>query len=189
MDATGSGDLTRERLDALGEQIAEHATHIDAVVHRLLTDLRTFDSSDGWARQGARSTAHWLAWRLRWDLGTGREHVRVARALGNLPRIDATCVRGELSYSQLRAMTRVATPANEEFLIEIAKHSTATQLVLLCRKYAAVQRGETPTPDDDAERRLRAAANTVRARPARADQARPSDLPTTGRRTARSELA
>jgi len=157
MDATRTTDqstvLTRDQLEALGEQIAEHATHIDAALHRLLADLRTFDAAGGWAKQGARTVADWLSWRLRWDGNTAREHVRVARALGNLPRIDDACRRGELSYSQLRAMTRVATPENEEFLLEVAKHSTATQLVVLCRKYAAVQRGEAPTPADDAERR------------------------------------
>ena len=146
MGATRTVDLTHDQADALGEQIAEHATHIDAAVHRLFTDLRTFEASGAWSRQGARSCAHWLAWRLRWDEGTGREHVRVARALGNLPKIDDACSRGKLSYSQLRAMTRVATPENEDFPLEIAEHSTATQLVLICRKYAAVQRGEVPTP-------------------------------------------
>ncbi|MBL9013619.1 MAG: DUF222 domain-containing protein [Myxococcales bacterium] len=153
MDAPRTPDLTHDQADALGEQIAEHATHIDAAVHRLLTDLRTFDASGAWSRQGARSCAEWLAWRLRWDGNTGREHVRVARALGKLPKIDGACSRGKLSYSQLRAMTRVATPENEDFLLEIAEHSTATQLVLICRKYAAVQRGEVPTPDEDADRR------------------------------------
>jgi hypothetical protein len=103
--------------------------------------------------QGARSCAHWLSWRLEWDLGTARDHVRVANALGTLPHIDGSLRRGEVSYSKVRAMVRVATPENEALLLEDAKHCTATQLEVIVRKYAALKRGYAPTPEDDEERR------------------------------------
>lgn len=77
----------------------------------------------------------------------------MARALGELPRIDGVFARGELSYSKVRAMTRVATPENEELLLVDAQYSTGTQLELICRKYAAVRRGAAPTPEEDQERR------------------------------------
>lgn len=153
MDAPRSADLTRDQLDALGEQIAEHATHIDAAIHRLLVDIRAFEAAGGWFKQGARSMAEWLSWRIGWDGNTARDHVRVATALAKLPKIDETLRRGELSYSKVRAMARVATPENEETLIEDAKHCTAMQLEILVRKYAAVKRGLAPTPEQDAERR------------------------------------
>lgn len=152
MDAART-DLTRQEVDELGERIAEHASHLDAATHRLLADIREFDRTDGWARQGARSCADWVAWRLNWDGNTAREHVRVARALGQLPRIDAVFARGELSYSKVRAMTRVATPENEELLLVDAQYSTGTQLETICRKYAMVRRGVAPTPEDDQDRR------------------------------------
>ena len=152
MDAAPT-DLTKEQLEALGEQIAEHASHLDAATHRLLTDIRDFDRGCGWARQGMRSCADWVAWRLNWDGNTAREHVRVARALGRLPRIDGVFARGALSYSKVRAMSRVATPENEELLLVDAQYSTGTQLERICRKYATVRRGVAPTPDDDQERR------------------------------------
>jgi hypothetical protein len=67
-------------LELLGERIAEMSAHLDAAMHRLLTDLREFDQRGGWHRQGAVSCAHWLAWRVGWDLGTAREHVRCPQA-------------------------------------------------------------------------------------------------------------
>ena len=151
MDAPRA-DLNRDELENLGEQIAENASHVNAAMHRLLTDIRTFDHGGGWGYQGARSCAEWLSWRLEWDLSTARDHVRVARALATLPRIDDALRRSEISYSKVRAMVRIATPENEELLLVDAKHCTATQLEVIVRKYAAVRRGLS-TPEDDQDRR------------------------------------
>src|SRR5215510_11458739 len=141
-------------LEQLGERIAEQAAHIDAAMHRLLTDLRAFDEQGGWALQGARSCAHWLAWRVGWDLVTARERVRVARKLAEFPTIDDALRHGEVSYSKVRAMLRVATPANEVLLLDHARLMTASQLEMLCRKYAIVQRhGQDPHPLGDEQRR------------------------------------
>ena len=64
---------------------------------------------DGWHRAGALSCAHWLSWRGGMDLGAAREKVRVAKKLAELPAIDEALRKGEISYSKVRAMTRVAT--------------------------------------------------------------------------------
>jgi len=142
----------RDDLELLGERIAEHATHIDAAMHRLLTDVRAFDQGGGWHAQGARSCAHWLTWRVGWSPGTAREHVRVATRLGSLPVLDDALRTGQVSYSKVRAMTRVATPANEALLLEDARHTDAAQLERICRAYALVQR-QDGSPAEDAERR------------------------------------
>jgi hypothetical protein len=141
-------------LESLGERIAEMSAHLDAAMHRLLTDLREFDQRGGWHRQGASSCAHWLAWRVGWDLVTAREHVRVARKLAELPAIDDALRRGQVSYAKVRAMVRVATPANESLLLEYAKLMTASQLERQCRRYALVLRqGENAHPKIDEQRR------------------------------------
>jgi hypothetical protein len=93
----------------LGDRIAENAAHIDAAMHRLLVDICTFDEERGWYHQGAQSCAHWLSWRVGWDLATARERVRVARRLAELPQIDEALQKAEISYSKVRAITRVAT--------------------------------------------------------------------------------
>ena len=69
-----------------------------------------------------------------------REKVRVARALESLPEIRAGFASGELSYSKVRAMTRVATAANEAVLLSIARHGTASHVEKLVRKYRWTQR-------------------------------------------------
>jgi hypothetical protein len=141
-------------LDQLGERIAEQAAHFDAAMHRLLTDLREFDERGGWHVQGAMSCAHWLSWRVGWDLGTARDRVRVARKLAEFPLIDDALRRGEVSYSKVRALVRVATPANEALLLDHARLMTASQLEKLSRKYALVQRhGHDPHPVVDEQRR------------------------------------
>jgi hypothetical protein len=138
----------------LGERIAETSAHLDAALHRLLTDLREFDARGGWYKAGALTCGHWLSWRVGWELGTAREHVRVAKALGELPLIDGALRRGEVSYSKVRAMTRVATALNERLILEDAKLVTGEQLERLCRKYAMVQRhADADRPSDDVHRR------------------------------------
>ena len=141
-------------LDQLGERIAEQAAHLDAAMHRLLTDLREFDARGGWRAQGTMSCAHWLAWRVGWDLVTARDHMRVAGKLAGFPTIDDALRRGEVSYSKVRALLRVATPANEILLLDHARLMTASQLEKLCRKYALVQRhGQDLHPQVDEQRR------------------------------------
>ena len=144
----------REDLELVGERIAEHAAHLDAAMHGLLTDIRTFDQGGGWADQGFRSCAHWLSWRIGLGLGCAREHVRVARRLGELPLIDESLRTGTVSYSKVRAMTRVATPANEATLLVDAQVAPAAQLETICRKYAFVQRHDADgSAAEEAERR------------------------------------
>jgi hypothetical protein len=94
----------------LGDEIADLSAHLDAATAHLLELIREFDARGGWAN-GFRSCAHWLAWRVGMDRGAARERVRVTRALGALPRLADALARGELSYTKVRALTRVATPS------------------------------------------------------------------------------
>src|ERR1051325_9414527 len=96
-------------LERRGDEIAELAAHLDAATARLLDLIREFDDRGGWSN-GFRSCAHWLAWRGARELGAALEHVRVARAVGSLPRLKEALARGELSYSKVRA-TRTCSRA------------------------------------------------------------------------------
>jgi len=89
--------------------------------------LRDFDAQDGWSN-GFLSCAHWLHWRTGIDLGAAREKVRVAKALADLPLVSASLQRGEVSYAKVRALTRVATPANEAQLLDVAWAGTAAHV-------------------------------------------------------------
>src|SRR5262249_61059666 len=87
-----------------------------------------------------RSCAHWLAWRVGLELGAAREHVRVARALGGLPRLRDALACGELSYSKVRALTRVATPDTEERLLAVGRAGTAEHVEVIVRGWRRMDR-------------------------------------------------
>jgi hypothetical protein len=97
----------------------------EGLVLRLLGEL---DAREAWAQIGVLSCAHWAAWKLGLTLTTAREKVRVARCLRDLPLLTDRMAQGRVSYAQVRAITRVATPANEADWIELARHTTASQL-------------------------------------------------------------
>ena len=72
------------------------------------------------------------------NLGAARERVRVARALGTLRRLAEALARGELSYSKVRALTRVATQETEERLLAIGKAGTAGHVEQIVRGWRRV---------------------------------------------------
>jgi len=119
-------------LDRLGDEIAELSAHLDAATTRLLDLIREFDARDGW-NTGFCSCAAWLSWRVGLDPGAARERVRVARALGSLPRLAHALACGELSYAKVRALTRVATPETEERLLKVGKAGTAEHVESIVR--------------------------------------------------------
>ena len=129
-------------LSVLEHQITELAAHINAATYRLLTLIREFDERGGWNGAGLKSCAHWLNWKCGINLGAAREKVRVAHALQDLPQISAALHDGRVSYSKVRAMTRVATPQNEDYLMMIADHGTASHVERLVRTYRQVKRSE-----------------------------------------------
>ena len=128
-------------LERLGDEIAELSAHINAATYRLLTLIREFDQRGGWG-DGFSSCAHWLNWRTGLNKGAAREKVRVARALGELPVIGEAMRKGELSYSKVRALTRVATAENEQELLNFARAGTASHVETLVRAWRRVDRQE-----------------------------------------------
>ena len=141
-DAPPGRSGARVGVERLGENIAELAARIQAATYELLVLIREFDERAGWGDgfNGFRSCAHWLNWRTGLDLGAAREKVRVARALAELPRLSAAMQRGDLSYSKVRALTRVATPANETELLDFAQCATAAHVERLVRAWRRVDR-------------------------------------------------
>ena len=126
-------------LERLGDEIAELSAHLDAASARLLDLIREFDARGGWGN-GFSSCAAWLTWRIGLDRGAARERVRVARALGTLPLLAQALARGELSYSKVRALTRVATPETEERLLAVGRAGTAEHVERIVRGWRRVDR-------------------------------------------------
>src|SRR3989449_7337767 len=126
-------------LERLGDEIAKLSAHLDAATARLLDLIREFDARGGWGN-GFASCAAWLTWRIGLDPGAARERVRVARALGSLPRLAQALAHGELSYSKVRALTRVATPETEERLLKVGRAGTAEHVERIVRGWRRVYR-------------------------------------------------
>src|SRR5436309_3504391 len=126
-------------LDRIGDEIAELSAHLDAATARLLDLIRDFDARGGW-NNGFLSCAHWLCYRVGLEMGAARERVRVARALGTLPRLAQALARGELSYSKVRALTRIATPEIEERLLKVGLAGTAEHVERIVRGWRRVDR-------------------------------------------------
>src|SRR5438445_12663995 len=127
------------KLDRLGDEIAELSAHLDAATARLLDLIREFEAGGG-GNTGFRSCAAWLSWRVGLDLGAARERVRVARALGALPKLAQALARGELSYAKVRALTRAATPLTEERLLAVGRAGTADHVERIVRGWRRVDR-------------------------------------------------
>jgi hypothetical protein len=140
---------TRVPLERLEAQICELAGHLAAATCRFLVLLADFDARRGWASWEMNSCAQWLSWKCQLSSGTAREHVRVARALRDLPVIRARFAAATLSYAKVRALTRIATAATEAGLAELAGPMTANQLERFARAHRQV------TAADDAEARVR----------------------------------
>ena len=139
--------------EALCDEITTLAGHLNAANYRFLKLLDEFDQHEGWAGDGIRSLAHWLNFKCGLGHLVAREKVRVARALRELPLIDAAFERGEISYSKVRAMTRVATPENEVELLNIARHGTAAHMERLVRAYRRCREQVAASPCELAIRR------------------------------------
>ena len=126
----------------LENQIIELAGHLNAANYRFLSLLAEFDRRKGWNCRATIDCAHWLNWKCGIDLGAAREKVRTARALEKLPHVSAAMERGEVSYSKVRAITRVATPENEHYFLQIALHGTAHHVETLVRAYRRATEAE-----------------------------------------------
>ena len=111
--------------DTLAAVVSTLAAHIHAATGRLLALIAELDRREVWSAQGALSCAHWLSWSRGIDTHAAREKVRVARALTGLPPLSEAIAQGELGYSKVRALTRIATPENEADLLDIGLHGTA----------------------------------------------------------------
>ncbi len=132
-------DLSDEVLES---ELCSQAANLSAGECHLLLVMGELERREVWARQGARDCAHWLSWRIGTALGAAREQLRVARALEHLEHTRAAFASGELSYSKVRAITRVADEHSDAELVGLARAATAAQLEQIVREYRRADPGE-----------------------------------------------
>ena len=139
-DRYSSPQERRRGLDELEAKITELWGYLNAATYRFLALVAEFDREEAYARHGLANTAQWLNWQCGIGAVAAREKVRVARSLEQLPEIADAFAKGEISYSKVRAMTRVATAANESVLVSVARHGTAAHVEKLVRRFHWTQR-------------------------------------------------
>lgn len=124
----------RAPIEDLDRNILTLCSQINAATYELLVLIREFDERVGWLKWGLTNCAEWLAWRCDLSMTTALEKVRVAHALKTLPGISRAFAAGELSYSKVRALTRVAARLNEDDLLVFALRTTAAHVAERCRE-------------------------------------------------------
>ena len=115
--------------------VTDMAAHINLADWRFIKLIAAMDRKHSWNERGYCSLGNWLDHRCGLGPCAARERIRIGRALARLPRIDAAFRDGVLSYSKVRAITRVATRDTEAVLLDIAGRNSAAQLESLVRTY------------------------------------------------------
>src|SRR5882672_4610645 len=100
--------------------------------YRMLVLVRELDDRYGWSKWPVASCAEWLAWYCSLSLSAAREKVRTAHALRALPATSAAFADGRLSYSKVRALTRVAREHDEDLLLAYALNASQAQVEQRC---------------------------------------------------------
>ena len=138
-------EANRRSVEKLAAEICTMAGHLNAANYRFLKLIAEFDRRKGWSDGATQSCAHWLNWKCGIDMGAAREWVRVAHAVEKLPKVSAAMERGEVSYSKVRALTRIACEGSEEALLMIALHGTAHHMEKVVRLYRRAKEAEELT--------------------------------------------
>jgi hypothetical protein len=129
--------MATERLEA---ELVSHAAWEAAGMARIMAVLREWDRREAWGLWECRAPQQWLSWKCGLGYTAATERLRVARILPTLPTIEAAFTGGLLSWSKVRELTRVATPANEQGLVDISLYTTAQQVARLVRTIRRVTR-------------------------------------------------
>jgi hypothetical protein len=161
--ATSKHAERHRAIDELDRAIVNLSARINASTYELLVLIREFDERAGWLKWNLESCSQWLHWRCDLSRCAAREKVRVAHALKALPEISIAFSEGVLSYSKVRALTRVATPVNESELLAFARSTTAARVEERCHQMRNAQPDSVDTANRvHAQRSLRVWKDTGR---------------------------
>ncbi|WP_152528539.1 DUF222 domain-containing protein, partial [Gordonia amicalis] len=106
-DGADPASLSDEVLEV---RVLGYAAQITALTAEFLSLVAELDERESWRGPGIHSLAQWLSWKAGISQRTAHEQVRVAKSLRELPLIRKAFGAGRLTYSKVRALTRVATP-------------------------------------------------------------------------------
>jgi hypothetical protein len=133
----------------LADELVDLNTRLTALTARWILLLAEFDRREGWRCDGHLSCLDWLMWRCGMSRRTAQDRVRVAHELGRRPRIRELFLAGEVSYSKVRAITRI-TRVDEETdarILEVARLGTTADLERLARHFEHLEQQERGVED------------------------------------------
>ncbi len=110
--------------------------------------LREAEALQIWKQLGMVSALDYMERVLGYSPRTAQDRLRVARALGELPVLTAALALGELAFSAVRELTRVATPSTEAAWAEQAAGKNLRQIEELVAGHRPGDRPDDP-PDPD----------------------------------------
>jgi hypothetical protein len=133
----------------LATELLRTGRELAAAQCRWLTLLAEFDRRAGWAADGALSCVDWVVWRVGLARSTAKEKLRVAHEIRRRPIVRAAFAAGEVSYSKVRAITRVvgADAATDDRLVELARAGTTADLERVVRHLEQLQEQERGVDD------------------------------------------
>jgi hypothetical protein len=133
----------------LAQRIVSTASRLASMECQWLAYVDDFDRREGWSLDGQLSCVDWLAWKCGFSRATAYDKLRVAHELRRRPAVRNAFARGELSYTKVRAITRIAG-ANEEtdrWLLKVAELGTAADLERAVRRYEQLREQERGVDD------------------------------------------
>src|SRR6266446_2241574 len=158
-DTTWAGDGKRHTWQDIDRELRAHAKRrgrIDSDEARLLCSASRLEI---WRELGKASLLEYLEAVLGYGPRAAGERVRVALALDELPELADALASGELSYSAIRELTRVATPAKQREWLDFARGKNLRQIE---DKVAQHKKGDKPTDRPSPDLRPRVVRFEVR---------------------------
>jgi Domain of unknown function (DUF222) len=137
--------VVRTEADQVSAALRELAGQIHAANAELVGLLSRFDALGGWHGIGIRSLGHWASIHLGIDVRTAAQQTQIGRRLAALPTIAAAAAAGELGWSKLQLVARVADPASEAKWLGLAREMAVGQLARVVSAYRRAS--ETDDPD------------------------------------------
>src|SRR5438094_3397467 len=139
--ALDTGELASELIDL--------NTRLASMEARWLSLLAEFDRREGWREDGQLSCVDWLTFRCGLNRVTAREKLRVAHELERRPAVQAAFSAGQLSYTKVRAITRIAGADDEtdQFLLKAAEKGTAADLERVAGHYEQLEEQNRPVDE------------------------------------------
>ncbi|HEX3394231.1 MAG TPA: DUF222 domain-containing protein [Acidimicrobiales bacterium] len=121
----------------LASELIHLSSRLAAMEARWLSLLAEYDRREGWRADAQLSCVDWLVWRCGLSRRTAHEKLRVAHELQRRPAVREGFSAGALSYSKVRAITRITGAGDEtdEWLLKLAESGTTADLERVARRY------------------------------------------------------